>query len=121
MSFSNLEDNIFYQVPTQEGEESSCNAIETDENTVKEPSIAFLIGHMNEDRLLYDIQRLILETANNVQKHKGRFFKFTLQVTVFGKKPSEEFKQKLQIIHQKVDQDIKHHFENSSFIFALEE
>ncbi len=121
LEFSNIEDNIFYKVSEPDFEESSCNAIETAENTAKNPCIAFLIGNMNEERLLFDINRLIYETANNVQKHKNRHFKFHLQISVFGGKPSEEFLKNIDEIKGTTDKIIKPAYPNSTFIFDLEE
>lgn len=120
LEFSNIEDNIFYQVTSPDFEESSCNAIETKETTVKNPAIAFLIGNMNEERLLFDINRLIYETANNVQKHKNRHFKIHLQISKFGGKPSEDFLKKIEDIKDDVTNYIKPAYPNSTFIFDLE-
>ncbi len=120
LEFSNIEDNIFYQVESPDFEESSCNAIETKETTVKNPAIAFLIGNMNEERLLFDINRLIYETANNVQKHKNRQFKIHLQISKFGGKPTEDFLKKIEEIKKTVDKFIKPAYPNSTFIFDLE-
>ncbi len=119
LEFSNLEDNIFYNVQAPNFEESSCNAIETKENTIKEPSIAFLIGHMNEDRLFYDINRLIFDTANNVQKHKNRHFKFHIEISKFGGKLSPEFLSKLDALKLSLDKYITPEYPNSTFIFDL--
>ncbi len=120
LEFSNIEDNIFYKVDFPDFEESSCNAIETKENTVKNPCIAFLIGNMNEERLLFDINRLIYETANNVQKHKNRHFKIHLQISKFGGKPSENFLKEIEEIKKSVEKFIKPAYTNSTFIFDLE-
>lgn len=120
LEFSNLEDNIFYKINAPDFEESSCNAIESDENTVKEPCIVFLIGHMNEERLIYDINRLIFDTANNVQKHKNRHFKFYLQVSVFGKKPSPDFITKINSIKESLHKTFAPAYPNTTFIFDLD-
>jgi len=120
LDFSNIEDNIFYKIDTPDFEESSCNAIETAENTAKNPCIAFLIGNMNEERMLFDINRLIYETANNVQKHTNRHFKIHLQVTKFGGKPSAEFLNEIEEIKKSIDKYIKPEYPNSTFIFDLE-
>ncbi len=120
LEFSNIEDNIFYFIESPKTEESSCNAIETDENTAKNPCIAFLIGHMDEDRLLYDIQRLIFETANNVQKHKNRKFKFFIQINRFGGKPSPEFLANIDALKELYQKKFKKVYPNSDFIFELD-
>jgi len=120
LEFSNIEDNIFYQVQEPNFEESSCNAIETKENTTKNPCIAFLIGNMNEERLTYDLNRLIYETANNVQKHKNRHFKFILQISIFGGKPTEEFLHNMDSMQKDVEKYIKPNYTNSTFVFDIE-
>lgn len=120
LEFSNLEDNIFYSVESPEFEESSCNAIETSENTTKKPCIAFLIGHMNEDRLLFDIQRLIYDTANNVQKHKNRQFKFIIQIDKFGGDASRNFLTQLDKIKQSLTQTFAPTYPNCEFVFAMD-
>ncbi len=120
LKFSNLEDNIFYKVEYPDIEESSCNAIETKETTVKNPSVAFLIGHMNEERLLLDIKRLIFDTANNVQKHKNRQFHFIIQISKFGGKPSEEFLYRLDDIKKMTEKHIAPEYPNSTFKFELD-
>lgn len=119
IEFSNLEDNIFYTVEGPDFEESSCNAIETKENTTKNPCIAFLIGHMNEDRLLFDIQRLIFDTANNVQKHKNRLFKFIIQIDRFGGDASPSFMNKLDKIKKSLSEIFAPEYPNCEFVFAL--
>ncbi|WP_068475626.1 hypothetical protein [Saccharicrinis aurantiacus] len=121
LQFSNIEDNIFYSVEEPKDEESSCNAVETKENTVKNPSIAFLIGHMNEERLLFDINRLIFETANNVQKHKGRNFTFHIQVSKFGGTVKREFIKQLDRLKTDIDKYIHSTYPNSQFILDLDE
>ncbi|MGQ1785193.1 MULTISPECIES: hypothetical protein [unclassified Saccharicrinis] len=121
IEFSNLEDNIFYTVEAPDFEESSCNAIETDENTAKNPCIAFLIGNMDEKRLLFDIQRLIFDTANNVQKHKNRQFKFIVQIDKFGGEPSDNFLSELKKIETSLENKFAPEYPNSNFIFALGE
>ncbi|MCW3806723.1 hypothetical protein [Plebeiibacterium marinum] len=120
LDFSNLEENIFYKVEFPDVEESSCNAIETAENTAKNPSIAFLIGHMNEERLVYDINRLIFDTANNVQKHKNRHFKFTIQVSVFGSKPSANLLKEIENIKQTLKTSVHPAYPNSTFVFDVD-
>ncbi|GAF05371.1 hypothetical protein [Saccharicrinis fermentans] len=119
LEFSNLEDNIFYLTEAPDYEESSCNAIETKENTAKKPSIAFLIGHMNEERLLFDIQRLIYDTANNVQKHKNRQFKFTLQIDKFGGQLSENFMHELNKIRTVLENNFAIEYPNTTFLFEI--
>ncbi len=118
--FSNLEENIFITVEYPDIEESSCNAIETKEHTNDKPCVAFLIGHMNEQRLILDIKRLIFDTANNVQKHTNRHFKFIVQVSKFGGKPSEEFLYRLEDIKNDMKKHIEPEFPNSTFVFELD-
>ncbi len=118
--FSNMEDNIFLKVEYPDIEESSCNAIETKEHSNEKPCVAFLIGHMNEDRLILDIKRLLFDTANNVQKHTDRQFKFIVQVSKFGGKPSEEFLYRLEDIKNDLKKFIEPEFPNSTFVFELD-
>ncbi len=121
LEFSNIEDNIFFKIDEPDVEESSCNAVETAENTAKNPSIAFLIGHMDENRLLFDINRLIYETANNVQKHHNRKFTFHIQVSKFGGKASDVFFNNLNQVIKDTDKYIHKNYPNSKFIFDLDE
>ncbi len=121
IEFSNIEDNIFFKVDEPDVEESSCNAIETAENTAKNPCIAFLIGHMDENRLLFDINRLIFETANNVQKHKNMKFTFHVQVSKFGGTVSEDFFKQIDKLKKDTDKYIHKNYPNSTFIFDLDE
>ncbi len=121
LQYSNLEGNIFYKVVAPNFEESSCNAIETDANTAKHPSIVFLIGHLNEERLFYDIQRLVVESANNVQKHKNREFEFIFSISVFGGLPSASFKAKLSELEEFMAQFFYPVFPNCQFKFDLGE
>ena len=119
LEFSNIEDNIFYEVIGPKHEESSCNALETKDNTAKNPCVAFLISHMNEERLLYDINRLIFETANNVQKHKNRNFKFIIQIDKNGGELSEQFKVEIDKMAQSLEKNFKPEYPNCEFVFAV--
>jgi hypothetical protein len=121
LEYSNLEENTFYHIPVPDLEVSSCSAMETDENTTKNPSIAFLIRNMNEERLLFDIEQLVFETANNVQKHKNRSFTFFLRVSKVGGSTSVEFKEQIEKYKKLVQRYITPEYLNSTFIFDLEE
>lgn len=117
--FSNLEDNIFFNVKTPEEEESSCNALETGEKTATSKGVAFLIGHMNENRLVYDIQRLIFDTCNNVQKHKGLKFNFVIQVSKFGGNPSQKLIEQISAIDKFTRSEVEKIYPNCTFKFEM--
>lgn len=117
LQFSNAEENIFFKIDTPKTEESSCNAMETGEQTHNEKKIAFLIGHNDEERLYYDIERLIVDTANNVQKNQKTQFTFIIQVSTFGKNPSDAFKQKVNDIAHLCTSSVKEAYPNCTFIF----
>jgi len=120
LQYSNLESNIFLPFTAPDVEESSANAMETDEQIAGGKSIVFLIGNMNEDRLLYDIQRLMLESASNVQNHKSISFKFIMNVSKFGGAASAEFRQKLTAIENYAFKVMAVEFPNVRFEFDLE-
>lgn len=121
LQFSNLESNIFLKHEAPEFEESSANAMETDEQIEGGKAIVFLVGNMDETRLLYDIQRLIFDSANNVQNHKSLSFKFTLNINRFGGKPSDAFKEKLKEIEKFTREIVALEYANTKFVFDLEE
>ncbi len=120
VQFSNTEADIFYPLAENPVEESSCNAIETKDNTPAKPEIAFLIGHMDEARLLYDIERLIVETACNVAKHEKLNFRFILRISVFGAKPSADIEEKIEAIQKLTREGFTPLFPNAHFFFELE-
>ncbi len=119
--FSNMEENVFYKVTTPDQEESSCNAIETKEKIENGKSIAFLIGHMDEERLVYDIERLLFDTANNVTKHQKLKFKFIIQISRFGGSPSAELKEKVAKIEAFTKNHLYPEYPNVEFTFQYEE
>ena len=100
LQYSNLEQNIFFKVSSPDFEESSTNAMETDSEEEGTKSIVFLVGNFNEERLSYDIQRLIVESASNVQNHKGLKYHFIINITKFREKPSAEFLKELRSIEK---------------------
>ncbi|RKD90675.1 hypothetical protein [Mangrovibacterium diazotrophicum] len=120
IQFSNLETNIFLLHQAPDFEESSANAMETDEEIEGGKAIVFLVGNMNETRLLYDIQRLIFDSANNVQNHKSLSFKFILNVSKFGGKSSDDFKKKLNEIELFTRDKVAAEYANARFVFDLE-
>lgn len=120
LQFSNLEDNIFLRHVGPDFEESSCNAMETDEQIEGGKSIVFLIGNMEENRLLYDIERLVFDTVNNVQNHKSVSFKFTLNISKFGGLPSNDFLNRLNAIEKFTKEQVTAEYGNTRFIFDLE-
>ena len=120
LQYSNLEENIFLKHAGPDFEESSCNAMETDEEIEGGKSIVFLIGNMDESRLLYDIERLIVDSANNVQNHKSLSFKFILNINKFGGLPSNDFLGRLNVIEKFAKEQISAEYGNTRFIFELE-
>ncbi len=120
LQFSNLEANIFLKHEAPDFEESSANAMESDEQIEGGKSIVFLVGNMEESRLLYDIERLIFESANNVQNHNGLSFKFTLNISRFGGEPSDAFKEKLKQIEKFAREKVALEYANAKFVFDLE-
>lgn len=121
LEFSNMEDNVFYTVAAPKEEESSCNAIETNKKIENGKSIAFLIGHMNEERLIYDIQRLIFDTVNNVVKHPKLKFHFIVQVSRYGASPSAELKKQVEAIAKYTRKKIYPKYPNATFEFEFEQ
>jgi hypothetical protein len=120
LQYSNLEENIFMRNTEPDFEESSCNAMEPEEQVEGGKSIVFLIGNMDENRLLYDIERLIIETVNNVQNHKSLSFKFILNITKFGGLPSNDFLARLTAIEKFTREEVTAEYGNTQFIFDLE-
>ncbi len=121
IQFSNMEDNIFYQVDMPASEESSCNAMETDEVIENGKSIVFFIGHMDEQRLAYDIERLVFDTANNVTKHQKLAFKFAIHIAHYGGTPSDKLKSKVNEIDAFTREFVKPHYPNATFAFSYEQ
>ncbi len=121
LQFSNLEKNIFYEIEAPDFEESSNNAMEPDEEIKGKKSIVFLIGHMNEQRLVYDIQRLIVDTVNNVQRHSGLDFHFILNISKFNGVPSVDLKNQIKKIEQYTNEFVAAEYPNSEFVFDIEE
>ncbi|MBS2099019.1 hypothetical protein [Carboxylicivirga linearis] len=120
LQFSNIEENIFYQVITPEKEESSCNAMETDKEIKGGKSIVFFIGHMDEERLIYDIQRLIFDTANNVKKHNKLQFEFIINISRFGGTPSQHLIEQVKSIEEFTQNSIYQEYPNAKFKFEFE-
>lgn len=121
LQFSNMEENIFYTIDAPAVEESSCNAMETDKKIENGKSIVFFIGHMDEERLTYDIQRLIFDTANNVTAHPKLNFNFTIHIARFGGSPSEELRAQVKAIEEFTRSHICPEYPNTTFQFSYEE
>lgn len=98
LQFSNFEDNIFFKSLAPDFEESSCNAIEAVGSTATNKKIVFLIGNLNEERLLFDIEHLIVTTTFNSKKHSSFTFHYIVSISVFGHKISNDFTIKLENI-----------------------
>ena len=121
LRFSNLEDNIFYSVPSPQSEESSCNTMETDRVVENGKSIVFFIGHMDEERLIYDIQRLIFDTVNNVTRHPKLQFEFIIQIARYGAAPSENLRRRVESIEEYTKKHIYPEYPNATFDFIYEQ
>lgn len=121
LQFSNSEENIFFNIKQPKIEESSCNAIETKNHTKEKPEIAFIIGHVNKERLLYDIQRLIIDTANNVSKNQDTYFKFIIQVSLFNSNDTTKLMPEINEIEKQTKKHISPLYTNTSFVFELGE
>lgn len=120
LQFSNMEENIFFSFDLPDAEESSCNAMETDKEIKGGKSIVFFIGHMNEDRLLYDIQRLIMDTIHNVSKHPKLQFSFIISIARYGALPSDKLKKQVQEIATYTHECIVPIYPNTHFEFTFE-
>ncbi len=120
LQFSNVENNIFYTVGYPEIEESSCNAMETDKVIEDGKSIVFFIGHMDEKRLAYDVERLIFDTLNNISHHEKLKFEFIVQIARYGKKPTESLKEAVAGIEAFTRAYLYPEYPNASFEFTFE-
>lgn len=119
--FSNSETNIFFQREEPEAEESTCNAMETDKVIENGKSIVFFIGHMDEKRLTYDIQRLIVDTVNNVSKHPRLHFEVIIQYSVYGGNPSGKFLDQIHEIEAYTREKVTREYTNISFNVIYEQ
>lgn len=120
LQFSNLEPNIFFKFEAPKVEESSVNALESESDEEGVKRIVFLIGHFDEERLLFDIQRLIFDSASNVQNHKGLKFQFVLNISKFKEKPGDDFRLKLQTIQDYLPEFLSADYPNVRVSFDLE-
>nr|WP_321408916.1 hypothetical protein [uncultured Carboxylicivirga sp.] len=120
LQFSNIEDNIFYQINAPLKEESSCNAMETDKEIKGGKSIVFFIGHMDEERLIYDIQRLIFDTVNNVKNHIKLHFEFIINISRFGGKPSTDLFSHVKAIDEFTQKHLYPEYPNVTFTFEFD-
>lgn len=120
LHFSNQESNIFFNIKQPEVEESSCNAMEAYGSSKEHKKILFLIGHMNEERLLFDIERLIITSLNNIRKHKSIKFTFIINVAKFGGRVTAELKQRVEKLKSPTKQILKD-FPNADVVFEYAE
>lgn len=120
LQFSNLEPNIFLPFAVPKIEESSVNALESEADEEGVRKIVFLVGHWDEGRLLYDIQRLILDSASNAQKHKGLKFHFVFNISKFREKPREAFSRELQFITNYIPEFLSSDYPNVAISFDVE-
>ena len=121
LQFSNMEENIFYPVDTPQGEESSCSAMETDKKIEGGKSIVFLIGNMDEQRLAYDIERLIFDTVSNVEKHPKLNFSFIIHIAHYGGAPTDDLKAQVSAIDAFTQQYIYPEYPNATFDYTYEQ
>ena len=120
LQYSNLESNLFFKLNAPDCEESTCNAMETDVQEEGAKHIVFFIGNMNEERLLFDVQRLIFDTLSNVQNHKNIRFYFILNISKFGSHPSGAFLEQLKVIDNFTAKYLVPEYPNASFQFDIE-
>lgn len=120
LQFSNMEANIFYTVVEPQAEESSCNAMETNKVIENGKSIVFFIGNIHEERLLHDIQRLIVDTIHNIKKHNKLAFQFIIHIERYGKKPSQQFREAILALDAFTKIHIYPEYPNANFEFAYD-
>lgn len=120
LQYSNLEQNIFFKVSAPDFEESSTNAMETDSKEEGTKSIVFLIGNFSEERLSYDIQRLIIESTSNVQNNRGLKFHFIFNISKFREKPSDGFLKELRTIEEYTTKHLLADYPNVRVSFDLD-
>ncbi|WP_163717696.1 hypothetical protein [Mangrovibacterium lignilyticum] len=121
LQYSNMEENIFLKHVAPDFEESSANAMETDEQIEGGKSIVFFVGNMNEPRLVYDVQRLIFDTLNNVQNHKNLNFKFILNISRFGGKPTDDLQKQLKDIERFTKKELAKEYPNTRYVFEIQQ
>lgn len=121
LQFSNIEPNIFFETSAPNYEESSCNALETKNHSKEKPEIAFLIGHTHIKRLTYDIQRLLIDTVNNVSKNPQTNYKFIIQASLFGAKENDGLQNALSNIESDTKKYIEPEYTNAKFQFEIGE
>lgn len=118
LQFSNIEDNIFLPVPEHKVEESSCNAMETDDSTTAHRKIVFFIGNLDEERLYLDLQRLVYDTLYNVQLHSQLKFNFIIEISVFEGQASTTFKEQVVALEHFINEEYIHLHPNSTINFT---
>ena len=120
LQFNGFEENIFYTVDAPNFKECTYEVLERDENTIKAPSIDFMIVYKVEERLIYDLQRLIFKAANNALKHKKCMYKFHVRITALDSKISSQFIAEVEAISKTLQQILAPEYPNSTFIFELD-
>ena len=118
LQFSNQETNIFYDVHMPDFEESSCNAMETNDSGKDHKRIVFFIGNLNEERLLFDIERLIFTTLNNIKNHNSLRFTFIINIARFGGEMSSTFFNRIDGIKNTTKKILKDQ-PNVNFVFEF--
>lgn len=78
------DNNDFLEYSELEGEGSSCNAIKMDPKAPYDYRAAFLIGHMNEERLWVDVDRLVTDMYCKLAIDSTRQFELFFEISKFG-------------------------------------
>ncbi|TLX73060.1 hypothetical protein E9993_16500 [Labilibacter sediminis] len=120
LQFYSLEGNIFYPIISPNIKESTYEVKKREESTIKCPSVSFSICHHNEERILYDLKRLILKSANNAQKHKNCQYTYHIQINLENNKMSPQCIKAIKTLEQSIQQDLLPEYPNSTFIFTID-
>lgn len=89
LKFVGSEANGFLPFETPEGESSSCNVIKMDPKPPYDNRAAFLIGHVDEERLWRDLQTFISDMYCKLAPDFSRLYELVFEVSKFGKMTKE--------------------------------
>jgi len=89
IKYAGCEKNIVYAYSQPQGEGSSCNTIKMDPKPPYENRAAFLIGHMDEERLWHDTKILIADMYCKLAVEENRLFELIFEISKFGKMTQE--------------------------------
>ena len=87
---------VFLPFEKQVGESSSCNVVKMDPKPPYENRAAFLIGHMDEERLWVDIRTFITDMYCKLAPDFTRMYELIFEISKFGtmtKEMQQEFDQ----------------------------